>query len=280
MALQSALAGSDNDLITTADRSNLIGYADSLALLGITPDSSKLSIAPDGTGVVPLLISWRIPLASVPTTVGTQFQWMQQSNSLVAAATRRMIGYNSDSSETSFLFTDISVDLIDGTPGANSYTPLQAQTLLKSYAIAVGSGNNQRFLGFEESARIGPNRAINGATTVAATTLSSVGTTGAFCDGGVFPFEGAGFFVRPKNDSVSCQIECLRTHGITIQGDLYVVARGVGWTGGPINSQNQSGNVNPCEGGVTTLGNFRRSIGDTLRTAVASRSFRTALLGG
>lgn len=275
MAALSMVEGRDTDIIQTS-RANLSGYAGSLSLLGIAPDDSVAAIAPDGTGVVPLIVSFRIPTASVPVTINGQFQWMQQANVLLAAATRRQIGYNSDSSETSFLFTDISVEFIDGAPGATSYTPLQAQTLLQSYAVALGSGNNQRFISTQECGRIGPNRAVS--TTIAAAGLT--GTTGSFGDGGVAALEGAGFFIRPKNDSIACQIECLRTHGLTIQGDLYVTLRGVGWTGGPINTVNNTGGDNPCAGDVSTLGAFRRMVGERLRTAVASRSFRTLALGG
>lgn len=280
MALQSAVEGRDTDIINVGDRSMLTAFASGLSILGIAPDPSQTAIAPDGTGVVPLIIGYRVPLASVPTTVGSQFQWMQQANSLLAAATRRQIGYNSDSSETSFLFTEVSMEFIDGTPGANSYTPLQIQTLLQSYAVGLGSGNNQRFISAQEAGRAGPNRALNGATTVAATTLSSTGTTGAFGDGGVAILEGSGFFVRPKNDSVSCQVECLRTHGITIQGDVYITLKGVGWLGGPINTTNNTGAENPCSGQVTTLGAFRRSVSDRLRNTVAARAFRSAGLKG
>jgi len=276
VAAQSMIEGRDTDLVTTNDRSSITGFAPSLSLLGISPDPSTLSIAPDGTGVVPLVVSWRIPLASVPVVVNGQFQWMQQANVLLAAATRRQIGYNSDASETSFLITEASVEFIDGAPGATSYTNLQTQTLLQSYSLGLGSGNNQRFISTEECGRLGANRVIT--STVAAN--SSVGTTGAFGDGGLAILEGSGFFLRPKNDSVSCQIECLRTHGLTIQGDLYVTLKGVGWLGGPINTMNQTGGDAPCDGGVSTLGAWRRMIGDRLRSAVAARAFRSAGLSG
>jgi len=274
------IEGRDTDLVTTNDRSSITGFAPSLALLGISPDPTTLSIAPDGTGVVPLVISFRIPQASVPVTVNSQFQWMQQANVLLAGATRRQIGYNSDSSETSFLFTEASFEFIDGAPGATSYTAAQIQALLQSYSLGLGSGNNQRFISTEECGRLGANRAAAAATTTAATNYNTVGTTGSFGDGGVALLEGSGFFVRPKNDSVSCQIECLRTHGITIQGDVYITLKGVGWLGGPINSMNQTGADSPCDGGVSTLGAWRRLIGDRLRSAVAARAFRSAGLSG
>lgn len=280
MAAQSMIDGRDTDLVQTNDRGSLTGYAPSLALMGIAPDPSTLSIAPDGTGIVPLIIGFRIPTASVPVAANGQFQWMQQANSLVAAATRRQIGYNSDSSETSFLFTELSLEFIDGAPGTTSYTQAQIQTLLQSYSVGLGSGNNQRFISSQECGRLGANRAVGVATTATTTTLGTIGTTGAFGDGGVAILEGSGFFIRPKNDSVSCQIECLRTHGLTIQGDLYVTLKGVGWLGGPINTVNQTGADSPCDQGVSTLGSFRRLIGDRLRTAVAARGFRSMALSG
>lgn len=280
MASLSALNARDTDVIDVGDRSALTYYADDLAALGISPDPARLGITPDGTGVIPFVAAWRVPQASVPTTVNTQFQWMQQANVLMPAAYRRMTGYNSDASETSFLFTEVSAELIDGAPGATSYTQAQIEVLLASYSFALGSGNNQRFFNFTEAGHAGANRALNGATTAAATTLASAGTVGAFSDGGVAAIEGSGIFIRPKNDSQSCVVECLRTHGITIQGDLYVKARGVAWLGGPINSQNSTGAKGPCGSNVTTLGAFRASIGNILRTAVATRAFRTAGLRG
>jgi len=270
----------DTDLIDVSDRSTLPYYADNLALLGITPDDSKLGITPDGTGVVPFLASWRIPLASVPTTINTQFQWMQQANVLLPAAVRRMIGYNSDQSETTFLFTELGVEFIDGAPGATSYTQAQIAVLMQSYAFALGSGNNQRFFTANEAGTSGANRALNGATTVAATTLASAGYVGSFSDGGVTAIEGAGIVIRPKNDAQSCVIECLRTHGLTIQGDLYIRGRGVGFLGGPINATNSTGAQNPCNNGVTTLGAFRARVSNTLRTAVAAKSFRVLGMRG
>lgn len=275
MALRKA-----EDLLDVGDRASILHYSDDLALLGISPDGDKMAIAPDGTGVIPFTASWRIPTASVPVALNGQFQWFQQANVAMAQAYRRMGVYNSDQSETSFLFTEVALDMLQGATGSG-YTDAQAGLLLKSYALAFGSGNNQRFLSAEDCGSYGSsNRSLAAATTVAATTVNSGTGVGKFSAGGVFPFEGTGFFVRPKNDAAACVIECTRAHGVTIQGDFWVSCRGAMWNGGPINLANQTG-ADACNGKRTMrAGDLVNRIGGLLRTANASRAFRALTLRG